>query len=175
MKSYSYLYIGYSHDSSDVSDNDSSLHGESQPYKEFYSVYAKMVKYDIKIGVYRPDFGGYSLNPTTKKLDDLFDGEKINIHAPEIMLPYVINENWEVIVGRRNGNGNRNTGALPTPHPTLIGGLDPKVRMAGILHIKNGKIASYDNQSGHFRPNIKSMWVADKAFKKYPKTEDFAQ
>lgn len=51
---------------------------------------------------------------------------------------------------------------------TLIGGKDPQVQMAGIVHIHSGKIASYDNQSGHFKPNAKSMQVADEAFGKLP-------
>ena len=40
--------------------------------------------------------------------------------------------------------------------------------MAGILCIKNGKIASYNHMSGHFKPNIKSINVAKKAFGKLP-------
>ena len=34
--------------------------------------------------------------------------------------------------------------------------------------IHGGKIAAYDNQSGHFKPNAKSMQVADEAFGKLP-------
>lgn len=165
MKSYSYLYSDYGQ--IDIGSY-SSLHGQSQPYQSLYSVYAKMVKLDIKIGVYKPDKGGYTLNPTAEKLDDRFDGKLIRPSRGDLIFTYVIDKDGDVIIGKRNGNGRRSTGALPTPHPTLVGGLNPKVRMAGILHIKDGKIVSYDNQSGHYRPNIKSMKIADEAFKKYP-------
>ena len=84
-------------------------------------------------------------------------------------LPYVIDLKGNVIVGKRNGNGRF---GLQTPHPTLIGGLNPKVKMAGILHIENGKISYYDNRSGHYRPNNKSMKYADEAFKKYDKYKE---
>lgn len=35
-----------------------------------------------------------------------------------------------------------------------------------MIHFKKGKILSIDNQSGHFRPNSKSMDVVYKALKK---------
>ncbi len=70
-----------------------------------------------------------------------------------------------IIVAERNGNGFKGKG---TPHPTLVGGKNPRVKMAGILHLDKGKIVSYDNMSGHFKPNIKSMDVAMKAFDKLP-------
>jgi len=50
----------------------------------------------------------------------------------------------------------------------LIGGKNPEVSMAGMLHIHGGKIVSYDANSGHFKPNIKSMYAADAAFNKLP-------
>ena len=87
-------------------------------------------------------------------------------------IPYVITLNGKVIIGSTNGNGRI---GLPTPHPTLIGGLDPKARMAGILDIRGGKIYSYDDRSGHYRPNILSMKWADEAFAKYPKAKCFGK
>lgn len=78
-------------------------------------------------------------------------------------VPYVIDMDGNIIIGKRNGNG-KHEGALPTPHPTLIGGKDPQVQMAGMLDIRGGKIYSYDNQSGHYKPNIKSMKIADEVF-----------
>ena len=45
--------------------------------------------------------------------------------------------------------------------------------MAGIFKIRGGKIYSYDDRSGHYRPNIKSMKWADEAFAKYPKSKQF--
>jgi hypothetical protein len=149
----------------------SPLGGNSQPYQKEYSVYAKMMKKDIKLGVYDLKTG-YIKNPTARTLDSMFDGKYVGGPHEQMTIPYVITTKGEVIVGKRNGFG-RGPGALPTPHPTLIGGLDPKVRMAGMLTIKDGKILSYNNTSGHYRPNIKSIKWADEAFKKYPKHIDF--
>lgn len=71
-----------------------------------------------------------------------------------------------IIFGSRNGNGR--LGAA-TPHPTMIGGSDPQVQVAGMLKIRGGKIYSYDYMSGHYKPNVKSMEAADKAFSKLSK------
>lgn len=38
-----------------------------------------------------------------------------------------------------------------------------------MVDILNGKIHSWDDRSGHFKPNIKSMKYADEAFGKLPK------
>lgn len=124
-----------------------------------------MHQYDIDSGTYHD--GQYDVNPTAKPLDTMVNGNYIgNKSVNEDNLPYVIDEAGNIIVGKRNGNG-RN--GVPTPHPTLIGGKDPVVQMAGILKIRGGKIYSYDDRSGHFKPNIQSMKVADEAFGKLPK------
>ena len=137
----------------------------SQPYAPSYHVESSMKKNDIETGVYK---GRYTKNPTAKKLTDMINGNYIgNKTTNESGLPYVIDMNGNIIVGKRSGNG-RGPGALPTPHPTLIGGNDPQVQMAGLLKIGGGKILSYDNNSGHYKPNAKSMSVADEAFSKLP-------
>jgi len=149
----------------------SSLNGNSQPYRMQYSVYAKMLKKDIKMGVYVCGIG-YTKNPTAKQLDSIINSNYIvNKHFNKLV-PYVITTEGKVIIGDRNGNG-KSPSKMPTPHPTLIGGIDPKVRMAGMLDIRGGKIYSYDNQSGHYRPHSKSMRWADEAFKNFPKHNNF--
>lgn len=77
---------------------------------------------------------------------------------------YVVDTNGNLIIGRRNGSVK-----FQTPHPSLIGGKDPIVKMAGMVDIRNGKIHSWDDRSGHFKPNIKSMKYADEAFGKLSK------
>lgn len=141
----------------------SGPYGKSQPYAKSYHVEKSMHQKDIEDGVYHD--GKYDKNPSAKNLNDMISGNYIGDKRTNLDLPYVITQDGDIIVGRRNGNG-RN--GLATPHPTLIGGKDPQVAMAGMLHIQGGKIASYDNNSGHFKPNIKSMDVADKAFSKLP-------
>ena len=136
---------------------------QSQPFSPSYYVEPKMHKSDIDKGIYHD--GNYDKNPTAQNLNDMINGNYIGDKRTNKDMPYVIDMNGNIIVGARNGNGKD---GLPTPHPTLIGGKNPQVQMAGMLHIQGGKIASYDNISGHFKPNPKSMPVADDAFGKLP-------
>lgn len=137
----------------------------SQPYAPSYHVEKSMHEMDIKNGTYHN--GHYDKNPTAQNINDMINGNYVGNQNTNMDMPYVIDLNGNIILGRRNGNG-RN--GAPTPHPTLIGGKDPQVQMAGIVHIQGGKIASYDNQSGHYKPSSKSMDAADKAFGKLPPT-----
>ncbi len=138
--------------------------GASQAYAPLYHVEPSMHRGDIKSGVFHD--GHYDKNPTAKRLEEMINVNYIGNKRTVLDLPYVIDRSGNIIVGRRNGNG---SSGLPTPHPTLIGGKDPQVQMAGILHIHGGKIASYDAKSGHYKPNKKSMSAADEAFGKLPK------
>ena len=133
----------------------------SQPYAPAYHVEKSMHEMDVKNGTYHD--GHYDKNPTAMNINDMINGNYIGNKTTNLDMPYVIDMDGNIILGKRNGNGR---GGAPTPHPTLIGGKDPIVQMAGIVHIQGGKIASYDNMSGHFKPNAKSMEVADKAFGK---------
>ena len=135
----------------------------SQPYAPSYHVEKSMHERDVANGTFHN--GHYEKNPTAKNINDMINGNYIGNKNTNIDMPYVIDLNGNIILGRRNGNGRD---GKPTPHPTLIGGNDPQVQMAGIVHIQGGKIASYDNQSGHYKPNAKSMQVADEAFGKLP-------
>lgn len=143
----------------------SRTNGASQSYAASYHVEPAMKKYDKERETYHN--GRYDKNPTAHELQTLINGNYIKgkTYSNE-NLPYVITTKGDIIVGRRNGNG-RN--GQPTPHPTLIGGRDPVVKMAGILKIRGGKIYSYDNNSGHYKPNKKSMSAAKEAFDKLPR------
>ena len=139
----------------------------SQPFKTYYHVVDSMHKYDIETGAFKD--GKYLKNPTAQNIHNMINGEYIGSKSyTNDALTYVITKDNQIIVGKRNGNG-RGKDSIPTPHPSLIGGEDPKVRMAGILHIENGKIVKYDDRSGHYKPNKKSMKVADEVFGKLPK------
>lgn len=118
-----------------------------------------------KRGIYSKKHG-YRKNPTAKKLTELMNGNYIVSKRECIHIPYVITTKGDIIVGRRNGNGKDGD---PTPHPTLIGGKNPKVKCAGILEIAGGKIKSIDVNSGHFKPNKKSLPEAKKILEKLPK------
>ena len=139
----------------------------SQPYAPTYHVEPDMHQQDIKNGVYHD--GQYDKNPTAQNLSDAIKGNYVVSKTfNDDKLTYVVDLDGNIIFGKRNGNG-KQAGSLPTPHPTLIGGKDPQVKVAGILKIRGGKIYSYDNQSGHFKPNIKSIETADEVFGQLPK------
>lgn len=139
--------------------------GSSQPYARSYAVCKDMREWDEKRGIYSKKHG-YTKNPTAKKLTELINGNYIVSKRECIHIPYVITTKGDIIVGRRNGNGKDGD---PTPHPTLIGGKNPKVKCAGILEIAGGKIKSIDVNSGHFKPNKKSLPEAKKILEKLPK------
>ena len=141
----------------------SGTSGSSQPYSPSYAVVEDMMNWDIERGIY--DEFGYGKNPTARNIEEYICGNYIIDKNTNGIFTYVIDLKGKIIIGRRNGNGSSGD---PTPHPTLIGGKNPKVQMAGILEIRGGKIYSYDNKSGHFKPNIKSMEVADEIFSKLP-------
>ena len=137
---------------------------KSQPYSISYKVCEDMLQFDIDRGVYVN--GTYDKNPTAKNIIDVINGEYIISNKRNKSMTYVIDMDDNIIVAERNGNG---FDGKATPHPTLIGGANPRVKMAGILHLQEGKILFYDNMSGHYKPNIKSMKVAKNAFDKLPK------
>lgn len=143
----------------------SGTEGSSQPYVEAYSVMPDMLKHDKKSGVY--DEGGYAKNPTAKPIAEMINGNYLGDKHTNGTFIYAVDSKGDIVVGKRNGNGKE---GLATPHPTLIGGKNPKVKIAGILDVRGGKIYSYDDRSGHFKPNSKSLEAADAAFGKLPRT-----
>ena len=81
-----------------------------------------------------------------------------------------MDENNNLIFGKRV---NPNNAAQRSPHPALIGGTNPKVKCAGILECKDRKIYRVNNQSGHYKPNVKSLDLVEKIlqelYRKHPK------
>lgn len=139
--------------------------GSSQPYASSYAVMPDMLERDKHSGVYNED-DGYTTNPTAKPIGEMINGNYLGDKRTNGTFIYAVDTNGDIVVGKRNGNGKV---GLATPHPTLIGGKNPKVKIAGILDVRGGKIYSYDDRSGHFKPNSKSLEAADTAFGKLPK------
>lgn len=151
---------------SSYSNSYSGTKERSQPYKTYYHVIDSMHKHDIETGAFKD--GEYLKNPTAQNIHNMIKDECIGNKSTNETFTYVITKDNQIIVGKRNGNG-RGEGKIPTPHPSLVGGADPKVKMAGLLYVESGKIVRYDDRSGHFKPNKKSMKVADEMFGKLPK------
>ena len=104
---------------------------------------------------------GYIKNPTSTNLSTIVAKGKIGGGFENGQFMYVIDGNGDVLVGKRLGKN--------MPHPTLIGGLDPQVRAAGMVEIRAGKIVKIDNHSGHFRPPREALAKALKGYLKLPK------
>ena len=143
----------------------SGTRGGSQPYAETYHVVAKELSKDKgDPDIYNPTTG-YFKNPTAQKLSDvitpnrvLFDGK-----SAEGKMTYVMDKEGNIIFGKR---ANPNDARKRAPHPTLIGGKDPEVQCGGMITFHKGRILEVDNQSGHYRPNSKSMEKVDAALQK---------
>ena len=129
----------------------------------------RAVKYDKDRGAYSEETG-YTRNPTTVNARENVREGVIVDHEGKPMngsYTYAVKENGELVIGKRNGNGKD---GKTTPHPTLLGDKEPRVKVAGMVTMSNGKIVKYDNESGHFKPNDLSMPEADKAFSQLPDT-----
>ena len=97
---------------------------------------------------------GYIKNPTSIVFNDLqkTSGGRLKLDDKSLngKYMYVIDTKDNFIIGTRNGSSRM-------PHPTLIGGINPEVKTAGIIEFRGGKIYSIDNASGHFKPKIDSL------------------
>ncbi len=130
--------------------------GGSQPYAPTYHVTGDMLSKDKSDSdIYSPT-KGYFKNPTATNLESAIDGNRIVFEGRSASneLTYVMNQNGDIIFGKRC---NPNDARKRSPHPTLIGGKDPQVQCAGIIKFHKGRILSIDNNSGHYKPNVKSL------------------
>ena len=150
---------------SGISGSYSGTKGGSQPYADTYSVVKEELNKDKKDpDIYNPD-SGYFKNPTAIILQNSIENNSVHIDGKrqDGELTYVMDKSGNIIIGKRfNPNDNRKR----SPHPTLIGGKNPKVQCAGIIKCKKGRIFSVNNQSGHFRPNPKSLDKVKEALQK---------
>lgn len=129
--------------------------GGSQPYQPTYHVVKSMLELDKKAHIYKSN-RGYFKNPTRADLEKAIKDNAITFQGEEAEgnFMYVLDTEGHIIFGKRQ---NPYTSRGRSPHPTLIGGKDPVVQAAGIMKFKDGRIVSFDDQSGHYRPSSKSM------------------
>lgn len=143
----------------------SGTRGGSQPYAEKYPVIPSALAQDKKDpDIYNREFG-YFKNPTATDLTEAIRDSRIYIDGKrqDGIVTYVMDSNGNIILGIRC---NPNDGRKRSPHPTLIGGKNPKVQCAGMMTFRKGKISSVDTNSGHYRPNIQSLSKVNKALQK---------
>lgn len=118
--------------------------------------------------------GSYMLNPTAINVNNLVKNPSGTIkfgsnyvHSPGALLNgkymYVIDEFDNLIIGTRANNIQPFMGKAP--HPTLLGGPNPKVQSAGIVEFRGGKIFKVDLESGHFKPSNNSLEVVKYFFR----------
>ena len=122
--------------------------GSSQPYQKFYSVVPEMLKKDKQDPDIYSSKNGYFKNPTAVDLLKSISGDDvcINDKSANGWYTYVVDKSGRIIFGKRCNPNDKNK---RSPHPTLIGGKKPKVRCAGMINFRQGKIFAVNNDSGY--------------------------
>ncbi|HPZ23667.1 MAG TPA: hypothetical protein PLC25_02360 [Bacilli bacterium] len=104
---------------------------------------------------------GYLKNPTATNIVDSVSNNKIYLkdskQPADGIYIYVVDEKNNLIFGKRKNP----LGGNKSPHPSLIGGKNPKVKVAGEITFHHGKIYEIDVNSGHYKPNVKSLKKAE--------------
>lgn len=134
----------------------SGTKGGSQPFSETYHVVSSEMNKDKKDpDIYNPETG-YFKNPTAIDLNDSIQNNRIYVDGKKQTgtITYVMDKDGKIIIGIRKNPNNPNK---RSPHPTLIGGKDPIVQCAGMITFNKGRISSVNTNSGHYRPNSKSL------------------
>lgn len=109
--------------------------------------------------------GEYLKNPSAKSNQEIYDPKTFEIEVAgkkSGKFMYVIDLDDNIIMGSRMNR--------KMPHPMLIGGSNPKVKSAGIVHVVEGKIVKVDNSTGHFKTGPETLEVSREVFsRKLPK------
>ena len=134
---------------------------QSQPYSNTYGLLPNMVSNDIdNTNVYNSK-KGYLKNPTATNIVDSVSNNIIYLkdskQPADGIYIYVVDEKNNLIFGKRKNP----LGGNKSPHPSLIGGKNPKVKVAGEITFHHGKIYEIDVNSGHYKPNVKSLKKAE--------------
>ena len=150
---------------SGISGNYSGTIQGSQPYASSYQVTNDILERDMLDADIYIQISGYFKNPTTTNLSEAIIGDGVYMCKRRMhgIFPYVLTVNGNILFGKR---ANPNNPSKRAPHPTLIGGKNPKVKCAGMITFSKGKIVSVNNNSGHFKPHIKSMKFVNEFMKK---------
>jgi len=141
--------------------------GSSQPYAESYGVVPEMHKRDREFAhIWKPN-DGYGKNPTATDVEHSIESGKVLIDGKPAhgKITFVVDMGGRLIIGKRR-NPEKPGGR--SPHPMLVGGKNPRVRMAGMIEFKNGRIYDFDSDSGHYRPPSQSKKEVLKVFDRLP-------
>lgn len=142
----------------------------SSSSSKLYSVVPEMHELDKGRYTFRPNETGYVKNPTAQNITNYINntnylgtgGKKGSLNG---LYMYVVDANNNIIIGNRAiGQVSGVEAGKGLPHPTLIGGFEPKVQGAGIVTIQGEKIIKVDNASGHFRPDSSSLGKVEELF-----------
>ena len=105
----------------------------------------------------------YRKNPTAADIKSLISNKgKIGVKEMSGQYMYVIDGKNNIIIGTRAGER--------MPHPTLIGGTNPRVQAAGIVEIRGNTIYSVNNASGHYKLPNSTLRISEKYFSQLPQS-----
>lgn len=143
--------------------------GSSQPYAESYQVVEEIKNQDKNNPNVWSSKKGYRKNPLARNISECVKGNSIYYEGKKAngKMTYVVDMDDNLIFGKRFNPVNNDA---RSPHPMLIGGKNPKVKVAGMIEFRGGKIYSIDNNSGHYRPAKRSLQVAEEVLRKLPGT-----
>lgn len=144
-----------------------------------YEVGVDMRKLDIERKFIDED-GLYKTNPTKTTMNDLKIQSSGKVTAKHQLNPasenytklhgdymYVIDKDGNLILGSRAQWSVKEPFVEgKAPHPTLIGGDNPKVQAAGMVYFNDGKILRITNNSGHYKPSADCLKKAEEIFQK---------
>lgn len=146
----------------------SGTSGSSQPYAPSYHVVKSMHMRDKEDSDIWSESSGYRKNESAVNIEDCVQGHSIVYEGKKAngKMTYVVDVDGNLIFGKRSNPVNPDA---RSPHPMLIGGKDPQVRVAGMIEFRGGKIYGIDTDSGHYRPPAQSLQAAEKILSELPR------
>lgn len=105
-----------------------------------------------------PNSSQMDINPQSGKIRDVNGNVMVTDNVNGEGLMYAIDESGNIWIGGRGGE-------ISYPHPTLVGGVNPNVKCAGMIKFKDGRVLEISNNSGHFKPTNSSLQEAETLFK----------
>ena len=89
---------------------------------------------------------------------------RANVNGEGLM--YAVDNSGIIHIGGRGGVNS-------FPHPTLLGGINPNVKCAGMIKFNQGRILEINNNSGHFKPSALNLEQIKSVFQNQFPTNSF--
>ena len=91
-----------------------------------------------------PNSSQMDINPQSGKIRDVNENVMVTDNVNGEGLMFAIDESGNIWIGGRGGE-------ISYPHPTLVGGVNPNVKCAGMIKFKDGRILEITNNNTPLR------------------------